>query len=204
MSVLVIVRAGVTSSSPTSKSSKYLPRGAVSEVHDVQPLRFERIIVQCEDRMPPSLCTSADLGALHLALAQAAAQLAHDLDDAEQDRAGRARVRVRQHAAVGVDRQRAADARVAILEERAALARLHEAQLLELDDRHDREAVVQLRHVDVLRAEPCHRVGRPPGLGRAEVREAGRAHDVLVRVHLADAQQVGGLVLHVHAHARPT
>ena len=114
--------------------------------------------MQCDDRMPPSLCTSATSAPSHLALAQTAAQLAHGLDDAEQA-AGRAGMGVRQHAAVRVDRQLAADPGVAFGEERAALARLAEAELLQLDDRHDGEAVVELapRRCPADRARPSRR-----------------------------------------------
>ena len=49
-----------------------------------------------------------DFGALDLARAETAAQLAHGFDDAEQA-AGGAGMRMRQHAAVRVDRQLAAD-----------------------------------------------------------------------------------------------
>src|SRR5436309_13500482 len=69
----------------------------------------------------------------HLAGAALAAELARRLDDRED--AVHARMRVGETATVGVDGERAARRRPAILEEVHALARLAEAERLEHDRR---------------------------------------------------------------------
>ena len=71
------------------------------------------------------------------------AHLAHRLD--QQRQPVHARVAVAQPAAVGVDRQRAARRDAAVRDERAALALGAEPQVLEEQDRRDREGVVELR-----------------------------------------------------------
>ena len=71
----------------------------------------------------------------------------------------------REPAAVGVRRQRAADAQLAVLDERAALALAAEPERLEREQHHRRERVVDLADVDV--------VGRDAG---PLERELARAH----------------------------
>ena len=64
-----------------------------------------------------------------------------------------ARVAGREPAAVGVGGQRAADAELAVLDERAALAAAAEPERLERQQHHRRERVVDLADVDVGRGD---------------------------------------------------
>ena len=80
-----------------------------------------------------------------------AAQLAHRLDHLG-DAAAVGRVVVAQAAAIGVERQLAAARdQVAVGDEAAALALLAEAEVLDLQQHGDREAVVDRRVLDVAR-----------------------------------------------------
>ena len=100
------------------------------------------------------------LGALDLALAALAAQLAHRLGDEEH--AVHARVGEREAAAVGVHGQRAAArAERPLGGEGAALALLAEAEVLEVEQRGDGEAVVAHEDVDVGGRQAGH--GEGPG-----------------------------------------
>src|SRR4051794_16196396 len=94
----------------------------------------------------------ADLCAVDLPRAAAAAQLVDDLVDLAE--AGRAdRLALRQQASRRVDRQPAAEARRAGLDERAALAGRAEAELLRRNDLGAAVGVLQLDDVDVVGAE---------------------------------------------------
>ena len=66
-------------------------------------------------------------------------------------------VRVREAAAVRVHRERAAGAELAVLDERAAFALGAEAEVLEVQQRGDRERVVAHEQVDVGRLDAGHR-----------------------------------------------
>src|SRR3954468_2583251 len=65
-------------------------------------------------------------------------------------------MRLRKLAAGGVGRQRTPHAQRAGANKLAALALFAEAVVLELGEHHVGEAVVDLRSVDILRAEACH------------------------------------------------
>src|SRR5215207_9530829 len=77
-----------------------------------------------------------------------------------------------QMAAVGVHGDLAAEASVALGDERSALTDGTEAVVLELHDHEWREVVVEQRHVDVVRSDAGH-LEHPPGdrsmAGRGEV-----------------------------------
>src|SRR5579885_790782 len=114
------------------------------------------------------------LGALDLARAAFAAELAHRLDQQEQP--VHAGVAIAEPAAVGVDRQGAARGDAAALDKAAAFALLAEAEVFEEQDRVDREGVVKLDDVDIGRSEPGHGIGlaaRRQGAGDGQVRHAG-------------------------------
>src|SRR5258707_117063 len=112
-----------------------------------------------------------DLSPIHLSSATLAAQLARGLDDVKQPTCGTG-VRVGKHSAVCVDRKRAAETGLAILEESSSLAPLHEAEFLELDDRCDREAVVEHGELGIKRTNSGHVIGDSTRLGCASVRQA--------------------------------
>ena len=88
-----------------------------------------------------------------LALTEAAAKLAHGFHDAEEA-AGGTGMGMREHSAMGIDGELAADAGVPLREECAAFAELAEPELLELDDGHDREAVVESGELGGRRDKP--------------------------------------------------
>ena len=93
---------------------------------------------------------AAELGVLDLPAVRLAAELARGFD--EQEHAAHAGVAVREAAAVGVGGQRAAEAQLAVGDERAALALLAEAERLEGRQHHGRERVVDLAACRCLRA----------------------------------------------------
>src|ERR1044071_9235810 len=65
-------------------------------------------------------------------------------------------MRLREQATVSIDRQLAADFDAAVLDEVFGFALFTKALILERDYRRDREAVVDLGEVHVLRREPGH------------------------------------------------
>src|SRR4051794_1916017 len=86
-----------------------------------------------------------DLGSRHLPVAAFAPQLLHRFGQlAETMEAAAAEV-----AAVGADGEVAAEAAPALGEPRAGFAFLHEPEVLQPAQRHGREPVVELGHVDV-------------------------------------------------------
>ena len=89
-----------------------------------------------------------DLGARHLALAGVAPQLGDGLGRVVEP----VDVALGQVAAVGVDRQRAAEAGVPVGDEAGRLALRAEAVVLELEEHQRGERVVELGDVDLLRA----------------------------------------------------
>src|SRR5262245_26392303 len=92
-------------------------------------------------------------GAVDLSWARLAAELRHDLADLR--RAGGAdRMALGLEATRGIDRDLAAEARPAPFRRETPGARLEEPQTLRGHDLGDREAVVQLDHVDVGRSLP--------------------------------------------------
>jgi len=101
-----------------------------------------------------------DLAARHLTFAACAAQLADRLDDRVQ--AVHAGMGVGEPAAVRVQRQRTARGDRTARGERPAIALGAEAEVLEEQDRCDRERVIELRDVNV-------------GGVQARLRERGRA-----------------------------
>src|SRR4029077_404594 len=86
-----------------------------------------------------------------------AAQLPRRLD--QQEEAVHAGMAIRKPAAIGVDRQAAAGRDAATLDKRAAFSLGAETEILEKEDRVDREGVIELDDIDILGAEPRHRVG---------------------------------------------
>src|SRR5690606_26864834 len=95
-----------------------------------------------------------DLRAGDLPFAAFAAQLPRGVDDEED--AVHARMHAGQAAAVGVDRQLPARRDRAVGNEAAAFAFRAEAEVFEEQDRVDRERVVQLDDVGILRGYPGH------------------------------------------------
>ena len=85
--------------------------------------------VLAEENQPPVPFTHASLRVLDLTAVRLAAQLPCRLH--EQEHAAHAGVAVREAAAVGVRRQRAAEPQLAVVDERAALTPLAEAERLE-------------------------------------------------------------------------
>ena len=91
-------------------------------------------------------------GVLDLPLAGFAHELPHRLDQIVR-RAGR--LAGRDLAAAGVHRQRAVVGQVGVADERHALARLAEAERLELDHQRDQEVVVGMERAHVLDVQPA-------------------------------------------------
>ena len=96
-------------------------------------------------------------------------------------------VRLRQQAAVSVDRQLAADFDAAVLDEILAFALLTKAVIFERDHRRDRETVVDLGEVHVLRREARPLVRQLRRLLAAERCQGWRVHQTEVRMMLAHA-----------------
>ena len=107
-------------------------------------------IVPLEQNHPPVPLTHATSRVRHLPLAGLAAQLFRRLDDEEQ--AALTGVARREPTAVGVGGEGSAEAQLAVGDERAALALGAEAEVLERDEQHVGEGVVELADVDVGRA----------------------------------------------------
>ncbi len=131
------------------------------------------------------------LRVLDLALAGFTAQLPHRLDQV----VGRARRLPRRDlAAAGIERQVAVVREVVIADERAALARLAEAECLELQHDRDDEVVVGVKRGDVLDAE----AGRAERLLAADLVTAlGHVHQVLAALEVGQlgiADRDDGLV----------
>src|SRR5208283_3697872 len=119
-----------------------------------------------------------DLGVLHLARPAFAAQLPHRLRD-RKDRSRMAGMAMREQPAVRVDWQLATELDKAAFDEGPALTLLAKAEVLELDNHDRREAVVNLRHVDILRSHPGHRIGAFTSVFRRRRDEAVGLTDVL-------------------------
>ncbi|MDB5818108.1 MAG: hypothetical protein JWQ11_1748, partial [Rhizobacter sp.] len=94
--------------------------------------------------------------ACKLSFAGGAAHLRHRFGHMQD-----AAVGARQHAAVGVGRQRAVAAQQACSDRRTRLALLAEAQAFQLEQLGHGEAVVELRHLDVARREARHLARTP-------------------------------------------
>ena len=126
--------------------------------------------VLCEDKTPPLPCAIAVSAIGDLARAAFAAQLPRRLD--QQEQAVHAGVAIGEAAAIGVDRQAAAGRDAAAGDKAAAFALRAEAEILEEEDRVDREGVVELDDIDVLRgrARPSHRPRGPTGNAPVTVR----------------------------------
>src|SRR5262249_35769586 len=101
-----------------------------------------------------------DLAALHLPRTALAPQLAHRFD--QQEQSVHPGVAVRQAATVGVDRETARGADPP-LDKCPALALLAESQVLQKENRVDRESIVELHRVYISRTELGHVVGSLPG-----------------------------------------
>src|SRR5215831_11292067 len=97
----------------------------------------------------------------HLAVAAFAAQLSCRLD--QQKQSVHARVAIGEATAIGVDGETAVRGDMAARYERATLALPTKAEILQKQDRVDREGVVQLEDVDIAGAEARHVVCRTPG-----------------------------------------
>ena len=80
-------------------------------------------------------------------------------------------------------------------DERAAFALLAEAEIFQEQDGVDRERIVELDSIDVLRAEPGHLVGGLSGGEGAGHRQIRHARNVGVGGRLAAAQHIGGRLL---------
>src|SRR6059058_4783390 len=104
-----------------------------------------------------------------LRLLSLAAQLPHGLDH-EEDAAHAGVVR-REAAAVGIDRQRAAEPDAAAGTEGAALARLAEPERLERREDRDRVGVVDHAAVDVVVPDPRARERQRTGLRGGDVEQ---------------------------------
>src|SRR5437660_113826 len=96
------------------------------------------------------------LGVLYLTLPAFAAQLPHRLD--QQKQAVHAGMAIGKAAAIRVDRQAATGRDTPARYERSALALRAEAEIFEEQHRVDRERVIKLDDIDVLRPEPGHRI----------------------------------------------
>ena len=145
---------------------------------------------------PALAVNQGDFRAFDLTRTALAAQLVHRLGDREQ-RAWMPGVAMGHEAAVGVDRQLPTEFDATAFHKPASLALGTEAQVLQLDDHHRSETVVQLGHVDVPGAEAGHRIGSFPGFPRGRGGQTPRLADVLVRVPFAHAQDVHRPVLKV-------
>ena len=93
----------------------------------------------------------SDLGSLGLPWALVAAQLPDRLDDSEQPTSSTC-MRMREHPPVRVDRKAPTETGMAFFIESTTFTALAESQFLELEDWHDRETVVELSDIDILRA----------------------------------------------------
>src|SRR5437763_14145752 len=130
------------------------------------------------------------LGILHLARAAFAAQLPHRLD--QQKEAVHPGVTVREAATIRVDRQPAAGRDTPARYERSALALRAEAEIFEKQYRVDRERVVELDDIDVLRGEPGHCIGLFSAGERAGDGQIRDARNIGVRDRLAAAERIYG------------
>ena len=120
-----------------------------------------------------------DLGTVHLTRVGLAPELAHGFGDEEH--AVHAGMGEGEPAAVRVHGERAARAEAALGGERAALALGAEAEILQVEQRGDGEAVVAHQHVHVGRAEARHGEGtgaRDRPRRRGQIRHLGDSHVV--------------------------
>ena len=105
----------------------------------------------------------------------------------------------REQAAVRGHRQLAAEADAPALDEAPALALRAEAEVLQLRDHGDGEAVVELGDVDVGGLHAGHRERLAPGLHRAGGRDVVVFADVGVGEAIALPEQLDRLLLQVLA-----
>src|SRR5690606_10857072 len=126
----------------------------------------------------------------NLALVALAAELPCRLD--QQQDAVVAGVTVREATATGVERERPTRSDGSALYEGTAFALGTEAQVVQEHDGRDREAVVELRHVDVLRGHSGHLEGLLARLDRGGRRVIRHARNPAVADGLAGAEYVNG------------
>src|SRR6185503_17509473 len=129
-----------------------------------------------------------ELRARDLAFACLPAQLAHRLDHVEHA-SGEARMYRREQPAVRRHRERAARADPAAFDEAAAFALGAKAEVLELDDHGDGEAIVELGDVDLLRPDARRAERFAARLHRAGGRDLVVLADVGMRKAVALAEQ---------------
>ena len=134
-----------------------------------------------------------DFGVFDLTGTESPSQLCNRFDDAEKP-AGRSGVRVRQHSTVRIDGQLAANVCVPVGIELAASSLGAKTELLQLDYRYNREAVVELGYIDVFGPKASHPISGVARLFRTEIHQTFGADDVFMGVAFADAEQVGGLL----------
>ncbi len=151
-----------------------------------------------DDRLRPGLLVAQQRGGLG---GQDAAVAVHERDPRvglaqlpdrlrDQEQAVHPGVAEAEAAAVGVHRQaRAARRGAPALDVRAALALRAEAEVLQEQDRRDREGVVELEHVDVVRGQAGLLEGPPARLDGGRAGQVGHRRDVAVGMCLAGAEE---------------
>ena len=95
-----------------------------------------------------------------------------------------------QQAAMRVGRQTPAEIESAAFDKRAGFAFGAETKILEFDQHHRREAVIDAGHIDVGWAETCHLVGAAARLDGCRGGQTARLANVLVAMALARAEQI--------------